>query len=164
MEAQKSQAILRHNVDQVREPLDKHQLGEHMVRTQAQRRHELVESPIRRQHVADVAYILDATPPAERRLVWEPRSGDVMPAGLRLQQNFHNTAYGMRRAAAHRGNGDAQRFTPSRLTTGADPSTSALCTTPRGTAAQSPASNTTDAPAMVKRKRPETTASSLSTS
>jgi len=94
MEAQKSQAILQHNLDQVRELLDKHQLVEHMVQTQDQRRHELVESLVRRQHlaelrnrlgrlhVADVAYILENLPPAERLLVWEqvrePRGGDVL--------------------------------------------------------------------------------------
>jgi magnesium transporter len=94
MEAQKSQAILRHNLDRVRELLDKHQLVERMVQTQDQRRHELVESLVRRQHlaelrnrlgrlhVADVAYILENLSPAERLLVWEqvrePRGGDVL--------------------------------------------------------------------------------------
>jgi magnesium transporter len=94
MEPQKSQAILDHDLLQIRELLQKHHVVEHLTRVQDSRKHELIESLVHRQnlaelrnrlarlHPADVAYFLDNLPVDERIVVWEqvrgPRGGEVL--------------------------------------------------------------------------------------
>jgi len=74
--------------------LHKHQLVEHLAHQQPGERRELVENLVHRQnlaelqakldplHPADIAYILEALPPAERLLVWDlvkaERDGEIL--------------------------------------------------------------------------------------
>lgn len=94
METQNSRHILQHQLDVVRELLDKQRVVVQMVHSQTQPRHELVESLVRRQslaemknrlhrmHAADVAFILENLPQEDRLLVWrqlrEDQAGDVL--------------------------------------------------------------------------------------
>ena len=94
METQNTRHIIQHQFDIVRELLDKQRVVEHMVHSQAQPRHELVEALVRRQslaelenrvqrmHAADIAYILENLPPEDRLLVWQhvrdDQAGDVL--------------------------------------------------------------------------------------
>ncbi len=94
MEPQKSQEILERNLEHIRTLLERHRMVEHLVRTQETPKHDLVESLVHRQHLAelrnrlarlhaaDVAYVLENLPPEERRIVWqevrERRGGDVL--------------------------------------------------------------------------------------
>jgi len=81
-------------LDQVRGLLQKHRIVENMVHKQDMPRHDLVESLVHKQnlaelqnkldklHPADVAYILEALPLAERLVVWDlvkaERDGDIL--------------------------------------------------------------------------------------
>ncbi len=94
METQNTRHIIQHQFEIVRELLDKQRVVEHMVHSQAQPRHELVEALVRRQslaelenrvqrmHAADIAYILENLPPEDRLLVWQhvrdDQAGDVL--------------------------------------------------------------------------------------
>jgi magnesium transporter len=85
---QKSHDILEQNLEQVRALLAKHRVVEFMVHSQDSPRHELVESLVHRQnlaelrnrllrlHPADIAYILEALPPEYRLLAWQQVSAD----------------------------------------------------------------------------------------
>lgn len=78
-----SQRNPQHLLEQILTLLEKQHLVEHMIHGQGQRKHELVESLISRQHqsklqqklehmhAADVAYVLEALPPEFRILVWK---------------------------------------------------------------------------------------------
>ncbi len=81
-------------LEQVRTLLQKHRIVEGMVHKQDMPRHELVESLVHKQnlaelqkkldklHPADVAYILEALPLAERLVVWDlvkaERDGEIL--------------------------------------------------------------------------------------
>ena len=94
METQNTRDIIEHQLVIVRDLLDKQRVVEQMVHSQAQPRHELIESLVRRQslaelknrvqrmHAADVAYILESLPPEDRQLVWQQlrddQSGEVL--------------------------------------------------------------------------------------
>src|SRR5689334_19669636 len=58
---------------------------------------------------------------------------------------------------------NAPALTASNEITGSSPRTAALWVTPRGTSAQSPGPSSATWPPMIRRNRPETTASTLST-
>jgi magnesium transporter len=94
METQKTRHIIEHQLAIVRDLLDKQRVVEHMVHSQAQPRHELVESLVRRQslaelknrlqrmHAADAAFILENLPPEDRSVVWQQlrdaQAGEVL--------------------------------------------------------------------------------------
>jgi len=90
----KSRERLEESLAQVNELLERHRLVEGLVHSQDSRRHDLVESLVQRQHLAelqsrlnrlhtaDVAYILEALPMDARLLVWDQvrqrRGGDIL--------------------------------------------------------------------------------------
>ena len=92
-ELKRQESVERH-LQEVQALLGKHRLIENLVQKQEMPRHELVESLVHKQnlaelqrklealHPADVAYILEALPQAERRLVWDlvkaDRDGDIL--------------------------------------------------------------------------------------
>ncbi len=85
---------VQESLQKVTELLRKHQLVEALVQRQVMPRHELVESLVQKQnlaelqkkldqlHPADVAYILEALPWAERLIVWDlvkaDRDGEIL--------------------------------------------------------------------------------------
>ena len=93
-EARPRQETLQEHLNQIQVMLRKHRLVEHLVHSQHMPRHELVESLVHKQnlaelrkkldsrHPADVAYILEAVPLAERRVVWDlvkaDRDGEIL--------------------------------------------------------------------------------------
>jgi magnesium transporter len=94
MEPARSQEILERHLGHIRTLLERHRMVENIVHTQDSRKHDLVESLVHRQHLAelrnrlvrlhaaDVAYILENLAPDERRVVWqevrEKRGGEVL--------------------------------------------------------------------------------------
>jgi magnesium transporter len=94
VEPQKSQEILERNLSHIRTLLERHRMVEQIVRTQDSRKHDLVESLVHRQHLAelrnrlarlhaaDVAFILENLAPDERQIVWQEvrdaRGGEVL--------------------------------------------------------------------------------------
>ncbi|MCG6971418.1 MAG: magnesium transporter [Gammaproteobacteria bacterium] len=74
---------LNHNLDQIKELLDKQRLVENLVHHQRPSQNEIVESLVHRQHsvelrsrlkklhVADIADLLEALPLDDRRLIWQ---------------------------------------------------------------------------------------------
>ena len=90
---QRTQSV-QEALEQVRTSLQKHRIVEGMVHKQDMPRHELVESLVHKQnlaelqkkldklHPADVAYILEALPLAERLVVWDlvkaERDGEIL--------------------------------------------------------------------------------------
>jgi len=91
---QKPQESLHDSLHQVQRLLQRHKLVEELVHKQDMPKHDLVETLVHRQnltelqhkleqlHPADVAYILEALPLAERLTVWElvksDREGDIL--------------------------------------------------------------------------------------
>ena len=88
-ETRPRQETLQEHLTQVQDMLRKHRLVEHLVHSQNMPRHELVESLVHKQnlaelrkkldvlHPADVAYILESVPLAERRVVWDLVKADL---------------------------------------------------------------------------------------
>jgi len=85
---------LERNLHEVQVLLERHKLVEHVVGQQEMARHDLVEQLVHRQHLAelrgrldklhaaDIAYILEALPLADRLVVWElvkaDRDGEIL--------------------------------------------------------------------------------------
>ena len=85
---------LREDLREVQDLLRRHRLVEGLVSRQGMPRHELVESPVHKQnvaelrskldrmHPADIAYILEALPLEERLVVWDlvkaERDGEIL--------------------------------------------------------------------------------------
>jgi magnesium transporter len=94
MEPQKSQEFLDHGLAHIRELLQKHRVVEHMTHVQDSHKHDLLESLVHRQnlaelrnrlerlHPADIGYFLDNLARDERIVVWEQvparRGGEVL--------------------------------------------------------------------------------------
>jgi magnesium transporter len=94
MEAPKTQDKLKENVALVQDLLNKQKLVESIVHGAPSPRHELVESLVHRQHLAelqiklnrihigDIAHILEALPLDDRLMIWqqvrERRGGDIL--------------------------------------------------------------------------------------
>ncbi|MFZ5511979.1 MAG: magnesium transporter [Pseudomonadota bacterium] len=85
---------VQHHLREVQQLLSRHKLVENLVHRQEMPRHELVEDLVHKQHVAelrkkldslhpaDIAYILEALPLAERLFVWDlvkaERDGEIL--------------------------------------------------------------------------------------
>lgn len=94
MQAPMSQDKLHENIELVKTLLNKQKLVENLVHSQMTPQHELVESIVHRQHlaelekklrglhIADLAYILEVLPPSDRSRIWEiiryERGGDIL--------------------------------------------------------------------------------------
>jgi len=94
MEAPKSQEKLNENIALVRGLLEKQRLVETVVHSRDSRKHDLVESLVHRQHLAelqtkvgrlhaaDIAHILEVLPSDDRSLIWklmaDTRGGDIL--------------------------------------------------------------------------------------
>jgi magnesium transporter len=84
----RSEARLQHSLDEVTRLLDKHRVLETLAHRQEGPKRDLLESLQHRQnlaelskrvratHGADLAFVLEALPPDDRRLVWQQASAE----------------------------------------------------------------------------------------